>query len=60
MYNDQTDRFRYNVNNLYNELRKSLGYNELSQSELDDMWNAESSLNFDNYITINKDPKSKK
>lgn len=60
MYNDQTDRFRYNVNNLYNELRKSLGYNELSQSQLDDMWNAESSLNFDNYITINKDPKSKK
>lgn len=60
MYTDESERFRYNVNNLYNELRRSLWYGELSEKELDEMWNAEDSLNFDNYITLTKDPKSKK
>lgn len=60
MYSDETNRFRYNVNNLYNELRKSLWYNELSEEELNKMWNAEDSLNFDNYITLSKDPKKKR
>ena len=52
MYTDSSERFKYNVNNLYNELRTALWYNELSEDELDKMWNAENSGNFNNYITL--------
>jgi hypothetical protein len=52
MYKDDSERFKYNVNNLYNELRKALWYNELSKEELDGMRNAEKHGNFDNYISL--------
>lgn len=68
MYDDEANRFRNNVNNLYNELRKDLWYEELSEEELNKMRWAESTFwwwndnewNFDNFITITKDPKTKK
>jgi len=51
---DDTDNFRLNVNNYYNTLREVAWLPQLTQSQLDDMWDTESNpkSSWENYLVL--------
>ena len=53
-YSDDDANFKRNVENYYNTLRKTAWLNELTQKELDEMWNTESDskAKWTNYLVL--------
>ena len=47
------DEFRKEINKMYNKMRKNAWYSELTQAQLDSMWDAEKHQDFTNYISRN-------